>query len=203
IGADGAPAGEGKNWLARGGGDSGGPRSSFMGTGGRAYHIIWVVDRSGSMHDTFDIVAKEMTISIGRLQAVQDFHVIFFSTGQPVENPPKRLVPATAANKLDAGEFLGGVIPQGKTDPIPALQRAFEVLKRADPARPGKLIYLLTDGDFPNSAEVLRSIRERNAKKEIHINTYLYQYRGEHAVSVMRQIADQNNGKYKYVSADE
>jgi len=206
IGVGGPPAGEGKNWIARGGAPGAGlfvGPGDPGGRGDKAYHIVYVVDGSGSMHDTFDIVAKEMAISIGRLERVQDFHVIFFSTGQPVENPPRRLVQATAANKLDAGEFLDGIIPHDKTDPIPALQRAFDVLKRADPARPGKLIHLLTDGDFPNSAEVLRTIRERNANKEVHINTYLYQYRGKHAVSVMQEIATQNHGRFQYVSADE
>ncbi len=203
IGMGTPTGGTGSNLLPGGGG--GGSGSGFFGTGGGGspiHHVVYVIDRSGSMHDTFDIVAREMINSIGQLRAKQDFHVVFFSTGAPVENPPKRLVPASRENKADVATFLEGIIPQGQTDPVPALQRAFAVLSAAN-KNPGKIIYLLTDGAFRDNESVLRTIRERNTKKDVFINTYLFQYRAEHAMKVMQQIADENRGKFKYVSVDE
>jgi hypothetical protein len=199
IGVGGVAGSGGENWFVSGGG--GGARSSFFGSGGTAHHIVYVIDRSGSMtaEGTFDAVADEMINSIGSLRSIQDFHVIFFNVGPPLENPPKRLVPASRENRGEVAEFLDKVIPQGKTDPVPALMRAFEVLARAN-SKPGKLIYLLTDGDFPNNKQVLMALARKNVKKEVHINTYLYGYEGKHAMEVMARIAAENGGRYKYIS---
>ncbi len=186
------------------GGAGKGPKSDFFGFGGNAHHIVYVIDRSGSMLMTFDYVRGEMLRSIGRLQEVQDFHVIMFAAGAPKEHDPRRLVRATREYKLSAARWLQKVKPEGQTNPIPALQRAFDVLGNAD-KRKGKLIYLLTDGNFPDNAAVLQKVAARNQAKDVHINTFLY---GEdrppaEAVDVMEKIANENNGKYKFVSLDE
>ena len=195
----GGVAGSGGIGFVSGGG--GGARSSFFGSGGTAHHIVYVIDRSGSMTATFDVVSKEMINSIGSLRSIQDFHVIFFNVGPPLENPPKRLVPASRENRGEVAQFLERVIPQGKTDPVPALMRAFDVLGRAN-SKPGKLIYLLTDGDFPNNKQVLTALARKNVKKDVHINTYLYEYEGKHAMEVMKKIATENGGRYKHISVD-
>ncbi len=105
--------------------------------------VIYVIDRSGSMVDVFDMVKYEMRKSIALLNEDQYFHVIFFSEGQPIETKPRGLVPATDNNKLRCGRWLDEIVPCGQTDPIPALERAFDVLSHADSPK-GKLIYLLT-----------------------------------------------------------
>ncbi len=70
-------------------------RTNFFGTVGIAHHVVFVIDRSGSMIDTFDYVRQEMIASISRLSAQQNFHIILFAAGPPIENGPRRLVPAT------------------------------------------------------------------------------------------------------------
>jgi uncharacterized protein with von Willebrand factor type A (vWA) domain len=110
---------------------------------------------------------------------------------------------ATEKAKLRAVAFLRGKRALRQTDPIPALQRAFAVLKMADRKRPGKLIYLLTDGVFPDNKAVLQEIRNLNRQKEVHVNTFLYGNRPPVAAKVMRMIAKENGGQYKYVSGDE
>jgi len=184
------------------GGSGSGPRSSFFGSGGNAHHIVFVVDRSGSMVDTFDYVRKEMLRSISRLRPPQDFHVILFAEGPPIENAPKRLVPAEFVYKEQVAEFLQSARAQGQTDPIPALRRAFATLAKAN-RLPGKLIYLLTDGVFPDNQKVISEIRAANPGTKALINTYLYGSRPPEAEDVMKQIADQNGGRYRYVSPDE
>jgi len=127
---------------------AGGPKSRFFGSGGNAYHIVFVIDRSGSMAGTFQEVQTEMIKAIAKLQAVQDFTIIFFSENEYIEGPRKSLVAAEMQNKLAATKFLKEITPSGATIVLPALKRAFQILKYADPRRPGRLIYLLSDGDF-------------------------------------------------------
>ncbi|OQB80830.1 MAG: DNA-directed RNA polymerase subunit P [Planctomycetes bacterium ADurb.Bin126] len=188
------------------GGQGSGPRSSFFGSGGgNVHHIVYVIDRSGSMIDTFQFVRAEMLISISRLRPMQDFHVILFAEGHPKEMEHRRLVPAIDRYKESAAMFLEPIRAEGRTDPVPALERAFDVLAQADPRRPGKLVYLLTDGVFPDNAKVVACTSKRNGtgKDHVFINTYLYGNKPPEAEKVMIDIAKQSGGKYKYVSADE
>jgi hypothetical protein len=173
------------------------PKSQFFGTGGNAYNICWVIDRSGSMSDTFDFVRIEMARSIGRLKEKQAFHVIMFAEGKPIEKDPPKLVFATRDNQIKAAEFIASINAEGQTDPIPALERAFEVLKNAK--FKGKLIYLLTDGNFPDNEKVLAAIQKMNHSGNVFINTFLYGSGDPQAQKVMDQIASQNGGKFRMV----
>jgi DNA-directed RNA polymerase subunit RPC12/RpoP len=201
MGITGASAGTGELGIAAASG--GGPRSNFFGSGGNAYYVVYVVDRSGSMIDTFDFVRHEMIVSISRLVPEQQFHVILFAAGQPMEKTPKYLTPADTTYKVKAAEFLDEARPQGSTNPIPALQRAFSVLGDASGGKIGKLIYLLTDGDFPDNDKVLSMISSANRSKDVHINTYLYGHRGPSATDVMRRIAGDNGGVFTVVDRQE
>ncbi|MCX5670660.1 MAG: VWA domain-containing protein [Planctomycetota bacterium] len=180
-----------------------GPPTTFFGSGSRADHVCYVIDRSGSMIDTFQFVRQEMLISISRLRPSQDFHVLLFAEANPKELMHRRLVPASDRYKQDVADFLDSIRAEGKTDPIPALLRAFDVLAKADASKPGKVIYLLTDGVFPDSQAVLQAIRARNADKGVIIHTFLYGNKPPEAEKVMKDIAAENGGKYKFVSADE
>jgi len=188
------------------GGAGRGPKGNFYGTGGAAYHIVYLVDRSGSMLETFDEVRQEILRSISRLRAGQTFHVIFFSEGQPKENRPRRLVYATVPNKREAAKYLRTVQPQsttGQTDPIPGLKRAFEVLGNSPGKKRGKLIFLLTDGVFFDNEKVEKAIEAMNASKIASIYTILHRYKDEEAMKVLRAIAAKNRGKFKFVEAGE
>ena len=179
-----------------------GPRSSFMGSGGNAYHIVYVVDRSGSMADTFDYVKQQIVRSISHLRKSQNFHVILFAGGSPIENTPRRLVKANESQKTAVVDFILPKQAGGQTNPILALERAFKVLQSAKRKR-GKLIYLLTDGVFPDNDAVLKKIAGWNRDKTVHINTYLYGPLDETAVTVLKQIAAENGGKFKYVNPED
>ncbi|MFP4052766.1 MAG: VWA domain-containing protein [Phycisphaerae bacterium] len=187
------------------GGSGAGPKGNFFGHGGNAHHIVYVIDRSGSMAlaGTFDAVCREMILSISKLHPVQTFHIILFGDGRTIENPPQRLVEATDDRKEEAAEFLEKQRAEGPTDPIPALKAAFRVLAQADKAKRGKIVFLLTDGVFTTDNEdVLRVINGSNRSREVHINTYLYGSREKEAVDVMQKIAQQNGGKFKIINPD-
>ncbi len=188
-----------------GGGSGAGPRSNFFGSGGNAHHIVYVVDRSGSMVDVFDLVRRELVTSISRLIPRQDFHVIFFADGPPKEMQAARLVRATEGSKETAARFIGDVLAQSSqwgTDPIPSLKRAYQVLSAADRKRPGKLIYFLTDGSFADNDAVLGLIQSLNKNNNVLINTFLYGHRPPEAEKLMKKIADETGGRYKYISRE-
>jgi len=150
--------------------------------------IVYIVDRSGSMTDSIDYVKMELKRSIGELSDDKEFHVIFYSSGPPVENGPRRLVKATERNKAQAFQFIDDVVAQGETDPSEALKSAFK-------CQP-ELVYLLTDGEFDRSIIPLCKSLNGGGKVTIHTIGFLYKS-GE---AVLKQIADENNGDYKFVS---
>jgi hypothetical protein len=168
----------------------------FFGVGGggdegeaaEARKIVYIVDRSGSMTDSMDFVKYELKRSIGELDEAHEFHVIFYSSGPPVEMPTRRLVNATERNKQLAFEFVDSIIPQGETDPSKALERAFS----GNP----DLIYLLTDGEFDKGIIDLVKRLNVGAKVTVHTIGFLYST-GE---AVLKQIAKENGGNYKFVS---
>jgi len=162
--------------------------SGFFGAGGEANKIVYVVDRSGSMTDSIDYVKFELKRSIGELGEEKEFHVVFYSSGPPVEMPTRRLVNATERNKQLAFEFIDGIIAEGETDPSKALERAFNV-------KP-ELIYLLTDGEFDKA--IVGLTKKLNVGDQVTVHTIGFLYRmGE---QVLKQIAEENGGNYKFVS---
>ena len=163
-----------------------------------ARNLVFVIDRSGSMIDTFDALRVELLMKIGYLTPEHRFCVVFFSDGRLLETPPGGLVRATEGNKLAAAAFLADIRPEGQTDAAPALERAFSLLERAD-ARRGNMIFLLTDGVFPDNRKVLDLIARRNRRKEVMINTYLYGYRSPVAMEVLQKIARDSGSLFRYV----
>ena len=185
------------------------PSSSFAGAAGAAYNVVFMIDRSGSMVVDFDQVRAELLKSIEALSDKQYFHVVFFGGRRPIENPTRKLIRATEANKKAAKAFIETVPSSGVTQPIPAIDRAFDVLARARKSRPGKLVYLLTDGDFSgemrftDNEAVLATIRTRNADKKAIIHTLLYGKRSADGEKILKTIATENGGKYLFVERSE
>jgi len=188
VGAGGGPA---SAYRLSTGGEGDGPRASFYGSGGNAYKICYVIDRSGSLLDTFDYLRDALKKSLRDLVPQQQFHVIFFSAGKPEELPPAKLVYATPENKEKACKYLDGVVPGGQTQPEAALERAF--------ACKPELIYFMTDGEF--DPRVLDLLRRLNRDKKVKINTFSFLHKpGE---ELLKQIAGEHGGRYKHVSEDD
>lgn len=165
-----------------------------------ADNIVYVLDRSGSMIASYDFVKIEAFRALGQLSEWQKFHFILMNTTTPIEVPSDRLMRASQTNKLAAYNVLKNSLPGGQTDPVPALARAFAVLKNAEG---GKTIYLLSDGMYPDEDALLSLIRRENKDKSVAIFTYLFDERNPKAERLLKKIAADNNGKYLYVSPDE
>ncbi|MHC5111169.1 MAG: vWA domain-containing protein [Planctomycetota bacterium] len=176
--------------LTAGGGS--GPK--FFGLGGSvrgAKRIVYVVDRSGSMLDTFGHVRAELMRSISALRRSQKFHVIFYNAGPPLENPPKRLVSAIRAQKEALGEFLSTVFPAGSTKPENAMRRALSL----EP----DLIYFLTDGAFDPA--LLPKLDKWNPSRRIRIFTIAFFDRS--GAELLERIAREHEGEFKFVSEND
>ena len=201
----------GNGWadVTPGSGGSGhGPRSAFICFGGNAHHVVFCIDASGSMAfpsknggSVFDVVRTQMLTSISRLAAVQDFDIVMFQEGPVLELSAKGLQAVTPQGRTAAAQWLNQVVPHGAgSDPVPALNRAFDVLDQADKARKGKQIFLLTDGSFPNNDAVLKCVNERNKARDVHVFTYLYGEQDDpSAVKLMKDIATQSAARYKNI----
>ena len=173
----------------------GGPGPEFFGAGGSsargARRIVYVVDRSGSMLDTFEYVAEELKRSISALRRSQKFHVIFYNSGKPLEAPPGRLVSAIQAQKDRFFAFLADVMPAGGTDPIPAMGRAL--------SNEPDLIYFLSDGQF--EATLLDKLDAWNKERRTQIFTIAYVDRT--GAELLERIAREHGGEFKFVSEDD
>jgi hypothetical protein len=150
--------------------------------------IVYVVDRSGSMTDPLEIVKLELKRSLSELPDDKEFHVVFYSSGPALENSPRRLVSATERNKQQAYEFIDGVVAQGETDPSEAIKKAFD-------CKP-ELIYLLTDGEFDR--DIINLVKRLNPGGKVVVHTIGFLYKG--GEEVLKQIANDNSGLYKFVS---
>lgn len=149
--------------------------------------VIYIVDRSGSMTDSFFHVQKQLELAIDNLKATNQFHVIFYGDGPGLEMPARRLLPATVENKQVAFEFIRQTRPEGGTDPSDALDKAFKL-------KPD-IIHLLSDGEFEPG--ILDQVRRLNSRNLVTVNTICFLYTtGE---KILMNIAAENGGTYKYI----
>ncbi len=176
----------------------GGPVGSLwgVGEGQRAHSIVYVMDRSGSMSDTFSLLQRELMRAIGSLERDQLFEVIWFNEGKPTELY-SRLRAATLENKEQAFGAIGRIVPSGQTEPLAAVRLGLGY-------KPD-VLFLLSDGDFgEENKNIIRTINQRNKNARTTINTILFVYDtmgdGER---VLRTIAESNGGVFKHVTEED
>jgi Mg-chelatase subunit ChlD len=153
--------------------------------------VVYVLDSSGSMMNKFETLRRLMRQAVDSLQRNQQFAIIFFSEDKFLALD-RELLPAVPETKRKAYDFLDKTAPHGSSDPIPALQVAF----RGNP----DTVFLLTDGDFPNNDQVIQELRRLNKDKRVKINTIAFMDRGEAYERLLRQIADETGGTFRFVS---
>ncbi|MBN2582596.1 MAG: VWA domain-containing protein, partial [Planctomycetes bacterium] len=156
-----------------------------------ANSVVYVVDKSGSMTDSIMYCKEELLRAVYSLKDKQQFQILFYSTGPALAMGNGELTAATEENKKTARKFVGSVMPVGQTDPSDALRRAFRL-------RPDT-IYLLTDGEFDKSIPKL--IRGMNSAGKVTVNTVCFLY--SNGEPMLKEIAQDNNGTYRYVSEDD
>jgi hypothetical protein len=156
-----------------------------------AHRVVYLLDGSGSMMNKFDTLRKAVSSTIAALKPNQLFNVVVMheDEGAPFS---KQSLPATDANKKLFDAFIKKTQPHGSSDPIPALRFAFTQNPEA--------IYFLTDGDFPNNNQVIAEIARLNANHRTKIHTIAFGEHGEEYEKMLRQIATQNGGAFRYIA---
>lgn len=173
----------------------GGGSAEFFGAGGAVQgvrHVVYVVDRSGSMLDTFHLVKVELKRSISNLRRSQKFHVIFFNSGDPLENPPQRLVNAIASIKEQFFSFLETVQPGGSTKPERAMKRAL--------ALEPDILYLLSDG-ISFDSDLPAKLNDWNRERKTRIFTIAYL--DQEGRGILETIAREHGGEFKFISEND
>jgi len=91
--------------------------------------------------------------------------------------------------------FLEQTVAFGQTNPQAAIELAFR--QRPD------VIYLLTDGEFPDNQAVVDLIRRLNPDKAVEVRSIAFVNRGEEYERVLMRIAEDNRGAFKYVGEED
>jgi hypothetical protein len=208
VGYGSGKGGQGAGQLAPfgvpGGGGGIGLKSRFLGTGGNARKIVFVCDASGSMLSVFDDLKLRLRESIEKLRPIQSFNVMFFQETTVAAVDRNVLMMATPDNKRKAFEFMDKMFVRSSTNPIPALEMAFQ--------QKPELIYLLTDGDFegPGNDAVVKYCQERTRDGKTKINTLAFIPKESEGlaqqrdfVTALETIAKSSGGVYKGVNAEQ
>jgi biopolymer transport protein ExbD len=191
--------------------------NTFVGEriGGNVRSVVFVVDASGSLLDTFPFVILELKKTVRNLSEKQSFTIVFFQGDKAVEVPVPRtgMKPATTEVKQRVIEWIdpanGNIQPRGGTNPLPGMQQALRY-------RP-QLMYLLSDnitgggtGATQYEIEQQRLLDEvqRANSGNTKINTIQFLYPDPLAQvpgkqGTLEQIAERTGGRYKFVDAAE
>jgi len=160
----------------------------------RSRKISFAIDASRSMIQKMATLKDQVNKAIVGMSPEQSFGLVFFQNFKCAELNIE-LLPANAANKHRAALFLEGVRIESKTNPIPGLEAVF--------LQNPEVIYLVTDGDFPDNAAVLKKIRELNKDKKVTIHTIAFVGQADSDtdfITLLKTIAAENRGQYRNVN---
>lgn len=176
--------------------------TEFCGVTGGGNHFVYIVDSSKSMKDgRVESARRELLRSIDLLKPDQRFYVMFYDSNldrmcvtHPTE-PDEYSVLATAGHKQAVRRWAMGVGLERGAPPREALKFALEL-------RPD-VIFLLSDGEFPQDIEDLMAEENRVANlfsesKPISI-LHTIGYHSRAGETRMRRLANANGGQYRYV----
>jgi len=177
----------------------GGARVSVFGVEGEGNKFVYVFDRSSSMEGLPLAAAKRQLVeSLGSLDSVNQFQIIFFNHQQQPFNVPeggRRIAFGTDRNKQLAANFVGGITADGGTDRFTALKMAVQLQP--------DVIFFLTDADDPMSASELADIARLNRRGRATICTIQFGRGPRQRENFLVDLANQTGGQYVYVDTSK
>jgi len=185
-------------------GDAAAFDTNFLGSGGNARNIVFVIDASGSLVDIFPAVIKELKKTIRKLSEKQRFAIVFIQADRVVEVPPGRLVAAKADAKGRAIQWIDpasrNITTLGSGDAVAAITRALKM-------KPD-LVYLLSDnitgkGRYALDQRQLLDDIDRANRGGTKINTIQFVYPDPlediNGKGTLQLIAERTGGIYTFV----
>jgi hypothetical protein len=185
-----------------------GPGTRFYGISTRSKHLVFILDRSGSMEGQdaqggrkMDVAKKELIEAIRTLPDDATFNIIFYNSDYDLWQ--KKMTTATPANRKKAIAWVEKVEHVGATNIFDALERAFQLAGRGTHDKAYGLlldtVFLLSDG-LPNRGrliavnDILRSVADLNALKQVKIHAI--GIGRDHDARLMRGLAELTGGSY-------
>jgi hypothetical protein len=183
-----------------GGGMGSGPPSRFLGRGGNATRVVYIIDHSGLMLYNFEFVTHELQKSINQLVPIQRFAVVLVSRkAEPLGLAG--LVHATMPEKKMFLSQFSYVHPAGAArGRLAVYENAFRIAFRLHP----EIIYFVTNGGFdPSLAESVKKMDTHGT----HVFTYTFLNRNSrrfkaqlHLYSgALKKIAKETGGQYRLI----
>lgn len=175
-----------------------------------ARRIVYVIDASGSMIRSLQIVVQELARSIDALSPQQRFAVVFFQGNAALPVPPKgELHVATGDEKLRVLEWIDrNVHPRGSSNPLEAIRYALDlkpdVIFMLSENITGSGQYEVDQRDLLAMLDELNPIvDEKTGRRRTQINCI--QFLEEDALDTLRLIAERHGGQrgYKFLSREE
>lgn len=186
------------------------PRINFMGQGGNARRIVFLVDGSATMLPALPMLKRELQLTISKLQPSQSFNVVVFRGDKTasIADFPDLLVAATQANKSRAYRWIReDLTVAGGTNPFPAIEKAF--------AMAPELVFVLTDGfddasddgaeQAASYARLEDAFRQANHDHKAKVMTLFLKSSGSDNAALrglLERIAAGSGGKFSAVSSD-
>ncbi|MCL2646531.1 MAG: VWA domain-containing protein [Phycisphaerales bacterium] len=168
------------------------PEVKFYGLSDSAHKIVFVLDHSGSMLDTFDFLRQETIRSVNALNPSQSFSVVMLSERATVIY--SQLQRATLEVKKDFASKLQEFRAQGMAECV--LEPFQESFENAFAMRP-EVIYFLTDGRFdPRLFDVVAKL---NKDKKVRVNTLGFVTNDPISEDQLKELAKKNGGFYRFV----
>lgn len=165
--------------------------SKFFGVSGYGQSFVYVVDCSGSMGEEakFLRARKELLYSLQSLEADQKYYVIFYSdAAYPMD--AEAPIFASQAHLDQTRQWVDYIVPQGGTNPLPALLSALSLKPDA--------IYFLSDGKFDPST--ITQVRAKNRPRQGHrIPIHSIAFVNRESQRLMRSIAVSSGGEFRFV----
>ena len=162
--------------------------------------VVFLVDASGSLIDTFDQVLNLVSTRVRGLLAEQEFTVVFFRRGQVIESPPAGLKPANPRNKRLVVDWLnptsGNIAAFGRSEVDEAIALALsygadEITLFSDNAL-ARNTASGTDGLIDQIEELFIAANERPV-----VNTVQFIY--DDPENTLRRIAEEFDGEFLFI----
>ncbi len=194
-------SGLGKHGDGDGGGGPGGKgKTRFMGVDGSGASFVYILDHSESMNQfegaPLRFAKKELLNSINSLKERHQFQIVFYNETARAFRPNREsgsMLFANENNKLLASDFIRSVIGIGGTEHIPGLKLGLSFSP--------DVVFFLTDAAEPAMSETqLLEIQMRAERALTTIHTIQFNAGpAENEGGWIRQLAEMNRGKYRYV----
>lgn len=160
-----------------------------------AKRIVYVLDHSGSMMDSFDFLRTEVKRQVRKLTPMHQFSVIMFSEEVDILGP-ERLQRGKEDVITDVTRRLDNVVLKGRNDE--ALDPFQKALEKAVAMQP-ELIIFLTDGKF--DPRLITALDRLNKDRKIRISTIAFVSDEAEYHKQLKALAETHGGAFRFVSA--